>query len=387
MIPATLQGSPPRKEGRFYRPELDALRFFAFLAIFFHHAAPNAVATYTQVGVSPDVARWLVGMQKGGAFGVDLFFALSAYLITTLLLREEQQLGTIHLRHFYFRRALRIWPLYYAFLTIAIVVLPHVLPQQRFPPLHVIGFLLFAGNWTTAHIGYPDSSAALLWTVSVEEQFYLIWPFLLLIMGTHRIRLLGFVALFVATLSRAFLVYHATPHPGIWVNTFARLDPFAVGALLAVAWQHGPPRVPPFMRIGLALIGVILNVAIGQSTTFAGAEALWNYPLATLSSALLLTAALGGGTQVWEPVKGRALVALGQISFGLYVFHALALRIAGPTTPAGADLRWYIGRFALGLLVTLLLAVISYRWLERPFLTLKERFTHILSRPVMVGPM
>ena len=104
---------------RFYRPELDVLRFFAFLGVFIFHAAPRTMDFYDRAGYPHWLSSLLIPTFGAGAYGVDLFFALSAYLITSLLLRERAATGALDLRGFYLRRILRIWPLYLAFVAFA----------------------------------------------------------------------------------------------------------------------------------------------------------------------------------------------------------------------------------------------------------------------------
>src|SRR5215213_1703384 len=110
-----------------YRPELDVLRFVAFLAVFMHHALPRDASLYIREGLSPTTTEWLLNAKEAGAFGVDLFFALSSYLITELLLREYASRGAFNISAFYVRRALRIWPLYFTFLAATIIVIPTIL--------------------------------------------------------------------------------------------------------------------------------------------------------------------------------------------------------------------------------------------------------------------
>jgi peptidoglycan/LPS O-acetylase OafA/YrhL len=143
---------------RFYLPELDSLRFFAFLAVFICHC----FALAGREGAWSDV----------GSFGVDLFFVLSAYLITELLLRERRSRGRFDLGRFYARRILRIWPLYFTFLAGA--ELAGAVPQGDLAPL-----ALFAGNFAYAAWGPPGLAVSSLWSLSVEEQFYLVWPLMM----------------------------------------------------------------------------------------------------------------------------------------------------------------------------------------------------------------
>jgi peptidoglycan/LPS O-acetylase OafA/YrhL len=160
---------------RFYHPELDALRFFAFLMVFLHHAFPHQPEFWTKLGVPSVLATALAGIGATGAFGVSLFFVLSAYLITELLLREKEQVGSLDVKSFYVRRILRIWPLYFFFLALA-VALQWVVPGQHMGWRAGLAFSALAGNWYIVFIGFPSSVIFPLWSVSIEEQFYLTWP-------------------------------------------------------------------------------------------------------------------------------------------------------------------------------------------------------------------
>jgi peptidoglycan/LPS O-acetylase OafA/YrhL len=141
-----------RTPQRFYQPELDGLRFYAFLAVFVYHTLPQQPAFYRSLHL-PLPSLW-AAVASSGASGVDLFFTLSAFLITALLLRERQQTGGISLRLFYIRRILRIWPLYFFVLAVA-VVLAHIVPGQILPWYYVVGYLLFVGNWINVAFGHP----------------------------------------------------------------------------------------------------------------------------------------------------------------------------------------------------------------------------------------
>src|SRR6266699_1803055 len=113
----------PKSGGVFYHPEIDVLRFGAFFLVYLWHALPLTPATYLHLGFGRLLTRVLVGFIHGGAYGVDLFFALSSYLITELLLREYRSRGSINIRAFYARRILRIWPLYFVALFLGPVIL------------------------------------------------------------------------------------------------------------------------------------------------------------------------------------------------------------------------------------------------------------------------
>jgi peptidoglycan/LPS O-acetylase OafA/YrhL len=146
---------------RFYLPQLDGLRFLAFASVFLAH------------GMWGTPRPWLARLQPVGNYGVDLFFVLSSYLLTTLLLREQAATGRIHVIAFWLRRGLRIWPLY-----VAVVLGLAVATSLSW--WYVLGLATFAFNWqlTVPFTGTPAllTAMTLLWSLSVEEQFYWVWP-------------------------------------------------------------------------------------------------------------------------------------------------------------------------------------------------------------------
>ncbi|MBZ5672987.1 MAG: acyltransferase [Acidobacteriia bacterium] len=337
---------------RVYRPELDLLRFGAFLLVFLHHALPHSSADYRIPG---QAAMLLSGIARAGALGVDLFFALSAYLITELLLREQRSRGAIDIRAFYIRRILRIWPLYY-FALLILVPAMSLLPEEHMPWSYSLAFALFGGNWACAAWGYPPSSFALLWSVSIEEQFYIAWPWIMRMsgrLGAGSLRLIACGMLAIATVTRIVLVIRDVHHPGIWCNTLARLDPIAGGALLACFLNGAVPRHSARSRSLWIGLGGILLVGAGSLGGNEGWPVLITYPLAAAASVAVIVGTLGS--------RVRAGAYLGKISYGLYVFHAAAIRIV--PSPI------------LALPLTMAIAAVSYRYLESPFLRLKERYT------------
>lgn len=357
----------------FYLPELDGLRFFAFLAVFFAHAMPREPEAYRRF-LPPSLAEFVGGSWGAGGKGVDLFFVLSSYLITSLLLREYEERGRLDVPSFYARRALRIWPLYFFFLLILNVgPLGSYLPGAQLSTSYLLAFLLLSGNWACAAWGYPPSPAAPLWSVSIEEQFYLAWPFVLSAAGVSRIKKLALVMFGVAAVTRVYLYARGADGIAYWCNTFVRLDSIAAGALLAVVLRGRVLQLRAPARAALAFAGVALWVAAEWADHAFGASPhlIFSYPAVTLGSVLMLLAALG--SRSW--LKHPALVYLGKISYGLYVYHVLAISLTKLAAP------WQLVppvSFAL----TVGLSAVSYKYLELPFLKMKEKFARVRSRPV-----
>lgn len=349
----------------FYHPELDVLRFAAFCGVFLTH-------TFESHRLPRVLAELIRNVASAGMFGVTLFFLLSSYLITTLLLREFNTTGRLDLKSFYIRRSLRIWPLYFFFLALCILVLP-ALGWPPFSTIQKISFSLFAANWSMMFLGIPSGPAASLWSVSVEEQFYLFWPLGLALFGVGRIRKMAFVLLAIATLTRCALV-HCHNLAFVWINTLVQLDPIAVGALLAYAFRNGLPEIPSPIRTLLVLAGIALPIAALAYCGNWGWGMLLTYPAATLGAAAILTGTLSHSPARW--LRGGPLVYLGKISYGLYVYHSLMVEVA---TKVFIHSRVLVALSAFG--ATVAAAALSYQLLERPFLRLKHRFEHIRSRP------
>lgn len=340
---------------RYYRPELDILRFFAFFLVFLSHVVPGTANPL------------LVAVAAGGAFGVDLFFALSSFLITTLLLREQHACGTIDVSSFYLRRILRIWPLYFAFLLIVVPLVRYVLPNDDMPLKYTAAFALLAGNWACALWGYPHTVAGPLWSVSIEEQFYLSWP-LIMRRWIRHLTVVALTLLAVSFITRFWLVFHGAIHPQIWCNTLARLDPIACGALLAVYAQRKEIALSRRVRVALLLFGFAVLTAAGRYGDFVGTRALITFPAVAAACVALILGTLGMRIPSRHSSIARALIYLGRISYGLYVFHLLFIYLLGSALAA--------------LPATIAVAAASYHFFEKPFLRLKTRFARIASRPI-----
>src|SRR5258708_2434087 len=138
--------SASKTRDSFYHPEIDSLRFGAFFLVYLHHALPLTTHTYLKFGLGENFANGVVGFLNGGAYGVDVFFALSSYLITELLLREYRSRQSIDVKAFYIRRALRIWPLYFVVLFIGPILLKVLAPQAVFGAGYLASFALLAGS-------------------------------------------------------------------------------------------------------------------------------------------------------------------------------------------------------------------------------------------------
>lgn len=377
------------KKPHFYHPELDILRFFAFFMVFVHHGLAQYVPMYTkQLGT---VAAGIVSsVVLSGGLGVDLFFCLSSFLITKLLLIEHQQSGTISIKSFYVRRILRIWPLYFFFTFAAIFLFPLILKTENLPPAYVRSFLFFFANWACAFSGYPSSVAAPLWSVSIEEQFYLTWPIVLKAIRMRKTLALFVSLLIVSTLTRLYLALIGAKHPAIWCNTFTRMDPIALGAIFALYYDRMTFSYKLPTRLALLATGCVLPVTylyFFMEDAFSGLPSLFFYPIVAIASLLVIAAVIKQNLHLRDESRfGRLMVYLGRISYGLYVYHLLSINLVdqyltGPMLGIRRSFLLSVVKLPLEFLLTVLLAHLSFQLLELPFLSFKKKFTKVSSAP------
>jgi peptidoglycan/LPS O-acetylase OafA/YrhL len=362
----------------FYQPELDGLRFYAFLGVFICHTLPFDGAFYRRLHLP---IPWLWGaIAKSGAAGVDLFFALSAFLITSILLREQEESGGISLRRFYLRRILRIWPLYFLLIAVG-VVLAHTMAKQSLPWYYVAGYLLFVGNWVHAVFGRPESICSPLWTVSIEEQFYLIWPLLMKMLRRRGMIVAAIVTFLLATVCRVGFMLAGSSGGFIYYGSVSRCDSLALGILLALFADRLPrlTRSVRWLLLAGGLLGWVASSAwLNEQPGPVDIRMVLGRLIVSLAAGAILYACLHSHSKL---VRGEWVVRLGKISYGLYMLHLTGILIMlSLFHPVWG---WQLlATKALGFVMTVILALASYRWVESPFLHLKDKFATVLSRPV-----
>lgn len=375
---------PGKQPGRFYRPGLDILRALAFLLVFLAHGLVGNLDKHTQLGA----------IARTGEFGVGIFFFLSSYLITELLLREKRISGTIHIPAFYVRRVLRIWPLYFAMIALCLVY-GHFSSSHAISLAWGISLILLFTNWYTVGHGYPPGFLYPLWSLSIEEQFYLLWPFLVKYLSpADLMKVAGFV-IAAAYIMLAYLLGRGSSlDPGVWANSVVQFQFFALGAAAAVLLHGRVPSLSKGVRVVLFLAG-LLCLRGAQAAVYIDdpglAHSLANiaprYVAALVGCLCLFFSCLSSRTGRWQ----KPFIYLGKISYGLYVFHVLWLGlvrdvlahvVGGRVSPFA--FQWLV--MVLALPATILTAMASYRYLETPFLRWKKQFTIVLSRPAEPWP-
>ena len=391
VVSATEKPGTTRKPTKFYRPELDMMRFFAFLAVFVHHTRwtyEDAALTVAPVGsaiAKLNPSGFAASLKLSLSAGVSLFFFLSAYLITTLLVMELDTTGTVHVQSFYARRILRIWPLYFVYLAFAIC-LGLAFSDLRVSGAAIASYLLFVGNWfCVAHDWHVSPIVGLLWSISIEEQFYLFSPLSVRILKQRGLAIFSVASCCVSCILLLVFGFHGVSQDSILrPNTFIQMLFLSGGTLTALILRGRVTRMQFALR-PFAALGGILCWAMGywqfgpdsyRGQTLA-LSPLFCYLLILAGVLLIFFAFLGLEAR---HVPGW-MSYLGKISYGLYVWHMLAFWLLAQiwVFPRGHSAA-LLGRSSISLLLAVVFAAMSYQWLERPFLKMKDRFAFVKSR-------
>ena len=373
MIPGEVHGEPiprgipadavpPKPQGPKTRrlshvPALDGLRGIAVLLVVAVHL--------------PNVDHGLLGHLPRGFLGVDLFFVLSGFLITALLLRENEGSG-VRFRRFYQRRALRLFPALFA-LIIAYAIYAAISNIHHAVVGMLLSMVFYFSNWRAVYAGaHAVTTPGLghMWSLAVEEQFYMIWPIVLVLFFGMRRRLRSVVPLLtvliaVIAIRRAMMFYAGTPWLYLYIRTDTRADSLLVGALLAILWVR---RKTPTRYLGIAaccaaaVFAWCLRLIANDPFFYKG-----GYTIVAVCCAVMLLAVIEGN---WfaKPFEWAPLRAIGRVSYGLYLWHFPVFTVVdryGQGIP-GAP------RILLALVSAAAFTVASWYLIERPFLRIKD---------------
>ncbi len=338
-----------------YFPALDGLRCFSIAAVIWHHCTP----------------RQLEGIAGRGHLGVRLFFCISGLLITTLLLRERRETGTVDLGRFWTRRCLRIFPLYYCVLggfVLFALCLPVASPIRCHFLANLPFFVSHTSNWFINYNVPHPVLFAFAWSLSTEEQFYLCLP---LIVKKPTVRTsLGLMLVALITIDqlaeRRMLAFILTPHGRLETIVTSFMASIGFGALLAVLLED--PR-------GFRLLGPWLSHRLSAPVILSFVLVWLAWPpraffLFEAALALFVTAcALGEDYSLVRLFAAKPLCHVGRVSYGMYLFHVPIIGALRRMVPSIAQQPAIL--FPLAFLVTTLLATLSFRHFESIFLAMR----------------
>lgn len=371
--PAVVGRPSSPSEGKL--PSLDGWRALSILLVLANHASITRGF--------PETWREPVHQVLDGALGVRVFFVISGFLITWLLLQEKSRTGTVSLRDFYIRRALRILPIYGAFL-LAVGIIQAVGAYSQ-PRAMWIANLTFTtnyvedGGWLTGH----------LWSLGVEEQFYLLWPALLVFGGLledRRRALLVFAGvLALAAVWRVCSTVHAIPGPlhvlfapFSFFNHFDALASGCLGAFLFARWdglRHWCTH-RPVLSATLALAAIAVPQALFQRLIASPVIVPFGPTCMNAGITFLVLQSLHLPRSGYGFLNLRAVAFLGMLSYSLYIWQEMFCAPDGFFGSAPLGLTAFPGC----LIATFAVALVSYYGLERPLLRLRSRFRHLSLR-------
>ena len=334
---------------------LNGFRGFAVLIVIIFHAQGLRAA-----GTDP------VKLLDAGWAGVDLFFVLSGFLITGILWRTKQH--PRYWRNFAARRALRILPAYYlVLLMIALIPAFATIGSPSEPPQWV--YPLFMSNfWVATSQG--SLAYAITWSLAVEEQFYLVWPFVVRFVTLRRLAIISWVLVVSGPIIRLLLHDATTQISYMW--TQCRLDSMAWGALAFIAWHTNhkvwirrASRVAPV----LAVTGTVAMAMLGDVRTDLEFAVIGYTVLSATAAGLILAVAAGELPMFTRWLRWRPLAHLGRVSFGAYLLHAPVI-ITLARTPIRGHL---VAGIVASVVLTWTIATVMFRTVEEPMLSLKDR--------------
>lgn len=358
---------PPAQETRApalgHQPALDGLRGIAVLAVIGLHA----------------------GLLPGGGAGVDVFFTLSGFLITCLLFEERAATGTVRLGQFYMRRLLRLMPALVCLLVVHAIYCGIFYEgwERKAGLTGGMISLSYLSNWSRAFKWLPLAGLSHTWSLAIEEQFYLLWPVLLLgilaLARSPRRALVAVLALAVLFAGhRARLMYQGAPLHRLYNGLDTRADALLIGCSAALMYQAFPIRRGAraawclSLAAGLCFLLLLGYFVVGDTCEAPGLY-YGGYSLLALGSALVilgLTQAAPGLGILSALLRRPLLVWVGKLSYGLYLWHFFIFYVCEERFPQAT--RWLT--LALAVCLTFAVAALSFYVVERPILRLKSRF-------------
>jgi len=359
-----------------YYPQLDSIRGISFLSIFIFHA----IKPSSGIGIISEFCQFIFAHL---ILSIDVFFILSSFLLTFLGLNELERTGKFSFKNYFLRRSLRIWPLYFLLMFFSFVVLPILQyysgQQITLPPAP--WYLFFISNfYLPDHVFF----LRLLWTLSIEEQFYIVWGICLLFFQNY----LKWVMLLLAFVSIAFIVFQTLAGVGIYLHTLSYIIDMMCGAFAAYCikrtnsiynfinsltkfqsfafYMFLPILFVVYFFIDRVLIGVgyYLNTEIFRV-------------IFIIFCSLVVIEQMREQSSVFNISKKQFLVYTGKISYGLYCFHGFVISFG--------NLFFFKTKFSMPTLIqgviflffTYLIATISYKYIEKPFLNMKEKLRRV----------
>lgn len=366
---------------RIYFKNLDILRFIAAYMIVVLHCFALWESHYHQVPYknlfSPETQVPIERIMKNLSFGVDIFFIISGFLLTYLLLAEKDKTGGVDVMKFYFRRAFRIWPLYFLLVLIG-PLLTYFFNEQS--PNYGLQFI-FAGNFDMIAQGSKSTATDHLWSICVEEHFYLFCPLMIAFTPSKKLPLVLSSIILFSILFRTYMLF-TSPEYGAhgYLNTFARVDVLAVGSFLGYLVYNNKIQFNHPLWARLMVYFLFLFVFLGTDiiecgTFFSATVKKYFYVLCT---AYWIGNFMFHPKAIFVPKKTNIFHHFGKASYGIYMFNTVVIFLILHffSKFSFQNFFWFLVLSHAGIF---LVTILSYRFFELPFLALKEKYAVIQS--------
>lgn len=389
-----MQQQVPSAKAKIFFPNLDGLRFWSFLVVFLYHAHLS-ILSYL-IDSHPKFYGTISFLVRHGNLGVNFFFVLSGFLITYLLIKEKEFTGTIHVPNFYVRRILRIWPLYYLCVVVGFIgfallkKMSGEVPAENANPWY---YIFFAANFDIMHT-WPEKPDALLlsvlWSVAVEEQFYLTWPLILRFVPLKGYKFVFPAIMALSLIFRSFYTGDNDHEFGVrYFHSFSVIGDMALGGLLAylVSYEN---RFKTFItNINKPLL-VLLYIATAAVTLFKekifvpGVPVIFERIVIAFLFGMIILEQNYAKHSLFKMSSFKNISRLGIYTYGLYCLHFLGLYLAIKVMNGlhlDGSATWVsISMTLLALLLSIAISLMSYHLFEKWFLKLKDKFAFIVKK-------
>ncbi|WP_020533643.1 acyltransferase family protein [Flexithrix dorotheae] len=374
----------PYKKKKVFFENLDGLRFFCFIAVYFFHSFHTEKPEILQSDIYLFITKDLFG---NGNLGVNFFFVLSGFLITYLLIVEKKINGQINLKKFWIRRILRIWPLFFFCVIFGFVIFPQLkllFGQSPNESANFLFYITFLNNFDLIKNGLPDASIlGVLWSVAIEEQFYLIWPIVLYIFPIKKFWIPFSLVIISSLVFRAFNDNYMLHE----YHTLSCIGDMTVGALGAWVVSEFPSikvRIENFGKIHILSIYLLFfTIFIFRDEIFFGVYFLRVFERITIAFVILLIILEQNYAKnsYFKLSRFRTISKLGGITYGLYCLHFIGILITITLTKKLSfnNHLWQVIIFEslIALAITIIISKVSYTFFEKPFLRIKNKFSYI----------
>jgi peptidoglycan/LPS O-acetylase OafA/YrhL len=371
------------KKGKIFFENLDGLRFLSFLVVFLYHSFFTENTEILNSNTYDFITHRLFA---NGNLGVNFFFVLSGFLITYLLIEEKLKTGKIDVFNFWMRRILRIWPLFYFALLFGFYgfpILKSFFGQVPNETANIGYYISFLNNFDVIKNGLPDASIlGVLWSVAIEEQFYLLWPLIL-----FKLPIKKYWIPFCIIIASS-LIYRATSNVNLTneFHTLSCIGDMAIGAF--AAWLIKKSSVKTFFENVKKYQIILLYLFFGVIVLFRKELFFDFYFLRVIERAFIAVIIASiileqnfSNNSFYKMKNFKSFSKLGSITYGLYCLHFIGILITITLSRKfglnGSLFNVVVLETIVSLVISILIAKLSYKFLESPFLRLKEKFNKL----------